>query len=77
MTELSEIMRDLDIKANETQTYFPYSTQSGNNSNCSSDASSKKKECGDDATIQRLKPNEFLCASSKQPVKVAKKSGST
>ena len=31
------------------------------------------QKSGDDATIQRLKLNEFLCASGKPPVKVVKK----
>ena len=72
MTELSEIMTNLDIKADETQTYLTSLSESESSSS-SSDASSKKKENSDSATIQRLKLNEFLCASGKEPVKIAKK----
>ena len=72
MTELSEIMTNLDMKADEMQTYLPSSSESESSSS-SSDASSKKKEKSDSATIQCRKLNEFLCASGKEPVKIAKK----
>ena len=72
MTELSEIMTNLDMKADETQTYLPSSSESESSSS-SSDASSKRKEKSDSATIQRRKLNEFLCASGKEPVNIAKK----
>ena len=68
MTELSEIMTNLDIKADETQTYLHSSSESESSSS-SSDASSKKKENSGSATIQRLKFNEFLCASGKNSEK--------
>lgn len=77
MTELSEAMGTLKIEAEETHDqsiYSPHaSTESGSSS---SDVQSSKKEDrtkANTSAIRRLKLNEFLCASGKTPVKVAKK----
>ena len=56
MTELSEIMTNPDIKADETQTYLPSSSESESSSS-SSDASSKRKEKSNSATMQHQKLN--------------------